>query len=133
MIANFDFTDPKHWLALLVGLLLIAVGGIPLLNSWGLIDFNIPESLLGIIGSIALWVISAAGFYLLIDAFFEDEGIQKMTFLIAFVVLAIGIIPLLYQFGIIAFTIPFLSPVLYYAVFVVEGIFLVIASFTMLL
>jgi hypothetical protein len=133
LVANFDMTDPKHWLALFIGIILIALGGIPLLSKWGLVDFNLPLSMLGVIEGIALWIISAAGFYLLIDSFFEEPGIRILSILVSLAVLAVGIIPLLHSFGTIAFSIPFLSTTIYYIVFVVEGIFLVIASFTMML
>lgn len=127
----FDFDDPKNWSALLIGIILMALGLIPLLNKWGVIGFNLPGFLLGIFSNIALYILAAGGLYLLIDSFMEDDTTRVISIGVALAIIAIGLIPLLNSFGVIGFTIPFLSPTLYQILFVLEGLFLFIAAFAM--
>jgi len=118
--------------SLIAGLILCTLGSIPLLSQYGVINSPLPESLTGLLTNIALYIISAGGVYLLIDAFLEwGEKIAWVTLVLSFVVLAIGIVPLLNQFKIISFNLGPLSMTAYYIVFVLEGIFLVIAAFAM--
>lgn len=129
---GFDFDDPKNWSALILGLVIASLGAIPLLNSFGVIEFSLPAFLSGIISSIGLWIIAGAGFYLMITSFLEDDTMRVVSIIVALAVLAIGIIPLLNSFGIIGFTIPFLSVNVYNIIFVIEGLFLIFAAFAML-
>ncbi|MBN2566538.1 hypothetical protein JXB02_00460 [Candidatus Woesearchaeota archaeon] len=123
--------EPKNLISLVLGLILLALGGIPLLNQFGVVGFNVPEFLLGLVGQVILYIIAAGGLYLIIEAFMEgmQEGIGKVTFIVGLVVLAIGLIPLLFSFGVVQFTIPFLTSTVFNVLFVIEGIFLVIAAF----
>lgn len=119
--------EPKYWLSLISGLIIIALGGIPLANSWGWISFNLP---FGLTLNILLWFVAAAGAYLLIDSFLsEDDMVMWTSAIVAVLILAIAIIQILSNFGIIGFSIPFLSLMLLRILFVVEGIGLVIAGF----
>ena len=34
--------EPKYWLSLIAGIIVTALGGIPLMNYWGWIGFNLP-------------------------------------------------------------------------------------------
>lgn len=121
----FDFDDPKNWSALLIGILLMALGLIPLLNGWGIIGFTLPAFLTTIVPKIALYLIAGAGVYLLIDSFMEDDTTRIISILVALAVVAIGIL------GILGFKIPFLGETLYNILFVIEGLFLFIAAFAM--
>ncbi len=128
----FDFDDPKNWVAVIIGLLLLALGLIPLLNNFGVIGFGLPGFLNGIVSKIGLWIVAAGGLFLLIDSFLEDHSMRMISIVVALLILAVGIIPLLNSFGIIGFTIPFLSVNVYNIIFVIEGLFLLIAAFAMM-
>ncbi len=119
--------EPKYWVSLISGLIVIALGGIPLLNSWGLLGFSLPI----VIGSpILLWVVAVVGAYLLIDTFLsEDDTIMWISAGVAFVILAIAIIQILNGMGIIGFGIPFITQTVLNVLFVIEGIGLLVAGF----
>ena len=120
---------PKSLPSLIVGLLLLAMGLIPILNMMGIIGFALPEILSGLVSKIIFWVVAVAGLYLIIDAFMEfDEPIGKVALLVGILVLVIGLIPLLQQFGIIGFGLPAMSAIIYNIIFAVEGILLIISA-----
>lgn len=126
----FDFDDPKNWSALLIGLLLMALGIIPMLYSFKVISWG------GFLqGSwfmmIAPYLLAAGGIFLLIDSFMEDDTMRIVSILIALILIAIGVINVLYKFKIIGFNIPFLTVLVYQILFIVEGLFLVLAAFVM--
>lgn len=122
----------RSWVSLLVGFVLLVLGIIPLLNGWGVISFALPSFLTSLIAIAALYIISAGGFYLLIDGFLEwGNPMAWLTFVVALIVLAIGTIPLLNQYGAVTFTVPFLNLTVYYIIFTVEGFFLFIGAFLM--
>jgi hypothetical protein len=125
----FDFDDPKNWSALLIGLLMMALGIIPLLNSFDVIGFG--GFLSGILPKIATYLLAAGGIYLLIDSFMEDDHWRVISIIVALSIIAIGIIQILASFNIIGFSIPFITDTVYYVLFVIEGFFLVMASFVM--
>lgn len=122
----------RSWSSLLIGFVLMVLGIIPLLNSWGVISFALPGFLTSFIAVAALYIISAGGFYLLIDGFLEwGNPMAWLTFVVALIVLVLGIIPLLNQFSLVTFTIPYLNLTLYYIIFTIEGFFLFIGAFLM--
>ncbi|MBD3209110.1 hypothetical protein GF367_01670 [Candidatus Woesearchaeota archaeon] len=127
-MAQFD--EPKGKISLLVGILITALGIIPLLNRVGVLGFNLPEFILKLVPAVAIWIIPAAGFFLFIDAFDEDDTIRTVTIIVAFLLIVLGIIQILNQFGVIGFGLP-LTDMVYYIAFVVEGLFLIIATFAM--
>ncbi len=126
----FD-NEPKNWAALLIGLLVLALGLIPLLNQWGIIGFEFPGFLTSLIGTIGLWVIAGIGLYLLISSFLEDDMMRIISIVVAGVILLLGLIPILHQFNVIGFGLGFITVTWYYFLFAVEGIFLILAAFTM--
>lgn len=118
--------------SLIAGIFLIVLGFIPLLHNWGALPFGLPNFLSSFIGIIATYLIAAGGFYLLIDGFLQwGNPFAWVTFAVALVVLAIGLIPILHAFGTLSFTIPFFTPTFYSIVFTVEGLFLFIGAFIM--
>lgn len=125
----FDFDDPKNWSALIVGSLLMALGLIPLLNTFKVISFG--GFLNSIFPTIATYILAAGGIYLLIDSFMEDDHMRMMSMIIALIIIAIGVIQILHGFNIIGFGIPFITDTVYYILFVIEGLFLFLAAFFM--
>ena len=127
----FSFDDPKTIANLFVGILMITLGAIPLLNAFGVIAFALPGFISNVVGMLALYLIAGFGFWLLIDGFMEDSHIRTITIVVALIVIALGIIPLLGSFGIIqevAFLSFVLNPMVFNVIFVIEGILLLIAA-----
>ncbi len=130
----FGFEAEKSIPSLIVGLLLLALGGIPLLGQLGLVGLALPGFLTGVIGSIAIYIVAAGGLYMIIDGFLEgiDEPNGIFTFVIGLIILVIGIINILSGVGILGFTIPFMTTMVFNILFVVEGLFLAIGAFFMM-
>jgi len=114
----------------LVGILVTALGLVPLLNTWGVIGFNWPEVVLNLIPGVAIWALPALALFLFADAVDEDDTIRAVTIVLGLVFLAFGAIQILNKFGVIGFGLD-LSDVVYQIAFVVEGLFLTIATFAM--
>lgn len=126
------FTRFRDTLSFFFGLVIAAFGLIPLLYSYKVIGFTIP--LLGTLGgSVLTWVVAFCGLYILIDGFVEPPQHSLHWILIACgLVLAItGLIPILYQFKIIGFTLPFIGNQLLYLILIsIEGIVLMVGGLT---
>lgn len=123
--------EPNGWFSLLIGFMLTILGVVPLLNSAGIIGFNLPGFILSLPGSlISLFLIAGAGVYLLIDSFFEDGFFFGLSLITSFIMIVMGAIPILHNFGIIGFTIPY-GIVIYNILFTIEGFLLIVAAFAM--
>ena len=127
-MAQFD--EPKGRISILVGILVTALGLVPLLNAWGVIGFNWPEVVLNIIPGVAIWALPALALFLFADAVDEDDTIRVVTVILGLVFLVFGAVQILNKFGVIGFGVN-LSDVVYQIAFVVEGLFLTIATFAM--
>ena len=126
----FDFDDPKNWSAIIIGFLLMALGILPLLQKFKIITFA--GFLTGSwLMTVAPYLLAAGGIYLLIDSFMEDDHMRIISILVSLAIIAVGVINVLYTFKIIGFNVPFVGPILYYTLFIIEGLFLVIAAFAM--
>src|SRR3989344_1939568 len=128
------FTRPRDTVSFFIGLVLAAFGIIPLLNSLGVVGWNLPGVLLNLPVSVLIWVIAVAGLYIVIDGFIEPPMHMFHWLLIAggLVLLVIGLIPILFSFGTIGFTVPFLGEnlITYQVLIAIEGLFLAIAGLT---
>jgi hypothetical protein len=124
----------KNLLSLILGVILLALGMIPLLNSWKVIPFGLPAFLVVLVSQIFIYLIAAGALWLLVDGFHEGTYTPqgKAAIGVGFVVFLIGIINILNKFKVIPFGIPFLTPVVYSVIFAIEGILLVYAAFTMI-
>ena len=132
-MVSWDNSGGKSPISFILGLILVTLGGIPLLNQWKVIGFGLPAALNPVISSVILWIVAGSGLYLLIESFMEglDHGPGKTAMIAGIIVLALGLIPLLNQFGVIAITVPFLSFMLFQIIFVIEGIIMIIGAFNM--
>lgn len=117
----------KKITSFVVGVLILALGIIPLLNKFNVLAFQIPMMELMI--KIAFWVFAAGGVFILIDAHLEDHAMKIPSTIIGILLIAVGLIEILFSFGTIGFHIPFLSDMIFYVLFVIEGLFLVIGGF----
>lgn len=127
--------EAKDRLSFIIGLILAAAGILPLLHnfiktvpSWFALEF-LPVSIFA-------YVAAAAGFYLMVNSVIEitnSNAIGWFSFLIAMLFLAVGLLKTLYGFDIGPgwFEMGFITPIIYYIIFTVEGLFLMIACFAM--
>jgi len=116
-----------------VGLILFAMGGIPLANKLGFLGFNLPELISGAIGSVAIWIIAVGGAYVLIDGIIEPKthSLHWTLVLIGLLLLVTGLIPILNNFGVLPFGFGFLNNlVVYNSIITLEGLLLVIGGLT---
>ena len=127
-MAQFD--EPKGVISFFAGILLLALGIIPLLSTWGVLSFTLPSFILNILPGVAIWVLPILAFLLFVDATDEDGGIKAITIIVGLVFLALGIIQILSNFNVIGFSIP-LGATVYQILLAVEGLFLFLAAFAM--
>lgn len=120
---------PRKPISLIMGLAFLAFGGIPLLNSMNVIGFTIP-----VLPQTILYVLSVVGaVFLLWNAISEGMtammGLPQMlrmaTFVMALVLLAVGLIPLLHSFGAIGFTLPELAAIVVNTLYIATGFLLI--------
>lgn len=123
--------EPKGYLSAIAGLLLIALGLIPLLSTFGVIGWNLPTFMLGIIGKIVFYIAAGAGLWLIVTGFMEDDTLRLITIVLGVIILVAALIPLLNSFGVIGFSLGFLNLTVFQVIFVLEGILLIIAAFAM--
>ncbi len=126
--------EAKDWISFLVGAVVTCLGLLPLLHAkgigapWFALN-NLPVSLFA-------YIVAIMGLYLLVESFIEitnSNPIGWFSVLIAMAVIAIGILPILFNAGKCPNWCDFtwLTDTVYRIVFIVEGIFLMIACFAM--
>jgi len=120
--------EGRKYIGVILGLIFLALGGIPLLNSFGVIGFSLPG-----MPQTVLWVLGViGGILLLIDAMKEGQmrqGLMITSLILALALLAISVIPLLNQFGVIGFALPAIGETIISVLFAVAGIMLMIGAF----
>ncbi len=128
--------EGKDWLSFFVGIAVIAMGALPLLNKWGVVNAKWAAlSFLPI--EIFSYLVAALGFYLLIDSISEitnSNAVGWWTFLLGFIFLGVGVLQSLHKHmsGVPDwFELSFIKGWMYYIIFVIEGFFLMIAAFAM--
>lgn len=133
--------DFKDWVSFFVGIFIIALGLIPLLEKYTAINLGVSSFLDQgwFVGAIP-YIIAIAGFYLLIESIREitnSSAVGGFSFLIGAVVMAIGILAVLGKQGILTgpLGLHFLTGtagfIIYNIIFIIEGFFLMIATFAM--
>ncbi|MBW2967684.1 hypothetical protein KY362_04305 [Candidatus Woesearchaeota archaeon] len=130
--------EAKDIVSLIVGMILFALGLLPLLNKFGIGPawFDMFQFLPIAVFS---WIVAVGALYLVINSIIEITNSSSFGFvsiILAFVCLVAGVLPILHGFGVGPefFSLSFLgnaSQYLYNAVFMIEGIFLMIAMFAM--
>jgi hypothetical protein len=127
------FTRPRDTVSFFVGVVLAALGLIPLLIKLKVLNWTLPTFMMNLPFSIAIWIIAVAGLYVVIDGFIEPPAHNLHWFLIAagIVLFVVGLLPLLKQFNVISLNLPFLSNlVVYQTLITVEGILLIVGGLT---
>lgn len=118
----------RDWISGLVGAVIFLLGLLPLIGRFESLN-NLPVSLL-------TWIVAGAGLYLAVNSIIEITNsniIGWWSFGVAITVLVIGLFPLLHGFGIGPewFAFNWLPKKAYNIIFIIEGIFLMIATFAM--
>jgi len=118
----------RDWISGIAGAVILLLGLFPLMGKFDFLN-NLPVILL-------IWIISGAGFYLMINSIIEITNsniIGWVSFGVAIGALVIGIFPLLHGFGIGPswFEFAWIGRTVYNLIFIIEGIFLMIATFAM--
>ncbi|MEA2038047.1 MAG: hypothetical protein U9O94_11170 [Nanoarchaeota archaeon] len=116
--------EAKDWISGLVGGVILCLGLLPLLNSSGIgpswFNFTLPIKLLS-------WIVVIGGFYLIINSFIEitnSNVVGWVSFLTAAVITVLGVLQVLGK-------ITWISGVVFNYIFIVLGVFLIIATFAM--
>ena len=118
----------RDWISGLIGALIFLLGLMPVLGKFTFLN-NLPVSLL-------TWIVAGAGFYLMINSIIEITNsniVGWWSFVVAIIVLIVGLLPLLHSFNIgpAWFEFKWLSRTAYNIIFIIEGFFLMIATFAM--
>jgi hypothetical protein len=126
------FTAPRDTISFFAGLIIVVFGAIGVLNLLG--KLNILGAVFKSLPlNIVIWLVAAAGMYVVIDGFIEPPQHSLHWFLIVagIVLLVVGLIPILNLFKVISFSIPLLHNLLvYYIIITLEGLLLVIGGLT---
>ncbi len=121
----------RHWISFFTGAIIFCLGLFPLIGK---------EAWLGplnatTLGTIAVYIIAFGGLYIIVDSFFEftfHSGIGITTLLIGLAVFGLGLVSILHNKGVITFGISFLGiAIVWQILFMLEGLFLMIACFIM--
>ena len=118
----------RDWISGLIGSVIFLLGLMPILGKFEFLN-NLPVSLL-------TWIVAGAGLYLAVNSIIEITNsniVGWWSFILAVAVLIIGLLPLLHGFGIgpAWFEFKWLNRTAYDIIFILEGIFLMIATFAM--
>ncbi len=111
-------------IGLLLGIIIFIIGLLGALSGINILKFQIPLTI-----NILAWILALGGVYLIIESITEFGAQRTIALLVAFVVLIIALIPILNQFGILAFSIPGINLLVYHILLTIEAIFLIINAF----
>lgn len=123
----------RDWLSGAVGLVIFLLGLFPFLNTFGKgpawWSFSLPLIIMG-------WVAAIGGFYLIINSFVEitnSNVVGWMSFLIAAIITALGVLHVLGNFGVVSgfLAMQWIPDLMFQVIFMVLGLFLMIATFAM--
>jgi len=117
--------DDQSWPGLILGILILIMGIFPLLNKFGVLEFNLPYTPTGMVLEI---ILAAGGIYLIVLSCFEDDFTKWTGIIMGLMVTILGILPLLGNFG-INITIPFLTFLYNPYLYAFLGITLIVHSF----
>lgn len=127
--------EAKDWISFFVGLVIACAGAMPLLNNFGVGPAWFAMEFLPV--SIFSYIVAGAGFYLMVNSVIEitnSNAVGWISFLIALLFLTVGLLQTLHNFNVLKaefFALSFITPVIYYVIFTIEGVFLMIACFAM--
>lgn len=122
----------RHWISFFFGMLIFVFGLFPMIgkDAW---LFNLSHHASAVI---LAYIVAFGGLYIIVDSFFEftfHSGVGIFTLLIGLIIFSMGLIVVLHSMAVIPFSIPFLDKanIIYQILFVLEGLFLMVAAFIM--
>lgn len=118
---------PKKFKHYIYGTLLLMAGLMPLLNYLGIILWTIPD--IPLVKYVLNLVIAVTGGTLVWEAIKERSAIRWPTAIIGAAIVAMSIIPTLYNAGAVSFNIPKIPEMIIYIIRMVGGILLILAVF----
>lgn len=114
----------RKWISLIIGLLLTALGVLPLLKSLNVIPFGLPA-----IPGLVLWILFViGGIWLMVDAASEgtlQAAIMWPSLIVGIIILGLGVIPLLTQVGVISLQLSFMTQMVSNIVTTIAGLLLI--------
>ena len=118
----------RDWISGAVGLVVFLLGLLPIIGKFEFLN-SLPASLV-------TWIVAGAGLYLAVNSIVEITNsniVGWWSFGVAVTVLVIGLFPLLNTFGVGPewFAFKWLGRTIYNIIFIIEGFFLMIATFAM--
>ncbi len=122
------FEGGKSISSMIAGLIVFLLGIIPLFNKIGIFSFTMPE-----IPKIILQIILvAAGFYLILDGFFElgmHPGFAWFSLFFGCAVSTLGILSTFSDFTIFSMTLGFMTSTVIFVLYVIVGFLLFLGAF----
>jgi len=114
-------------ISFILGVILLAVGIIPMLNTFGVIGFSIPSIPLTI-----LWVLALVGaLVLIIDGFKEMQGMgfQKIEMIVSILIALVIIVLGLAHFGVFSLSLGDIARTILNILLTIGGILLILGGF----
>ena len=116
----------KHWLCIIFGLIVGTLSIIPLLNYLNVIEFNLPFA----VGRTVLaFIMAIAGLWLVTLVHHEYGNIKTASLGVGLVLLAAGIISILYAFNVIGFGLDFIPNLILNGILAIAALLLIAAGF----
>jgi hypothetical protein len=118
----------RDWIAGAVGLVIFCLGLFPLIGKLSFLN-GLPQTAV-------VWIVALGALYLCYAAIVEitnSNVIGWWSFAIGAIVLIVGFLPILHSFGIGPdfFSFSWISRTVYNILFILEGVFLMVATFAM--
>ena len=118
----------RDWISGAVGLVILLLGLLPIIGKLTFLN-DLPATLI-------IWIVAIGGLYLAVNSVIEitnSNVVGWWSFGIAVFILIVGLLPLLHSFGIGPswFEFGWISRTVYNIIFIIEGLFLIIATFAM--
>ena len=118
----------RDWIAGAVGAVIFLLGFLPVIGVLGFLD--------GLPMTVITWIVAIGGLWLVYAGIVEITNSNILgwwSFVVALIVLIVGLLPILYGFGIGPkfFEFAWLGRAVYNIIFMIEGLFLMFATFAM--
>ncbi len=119
---------PKLWKYIVNGLLLVSLGVLPILHSFGRISFNPLE--FPLFEYFILVMVILCGRELIVEGVREESPFFKWSSIsLGILLITMTTIPALYSMGAIDFTLPAIPDVILYGIYIVAGVLLAVGAF----
>jgi len=119
---------PKLWKFLTNGIILFALGLLPLLHMFNKISFNIVD--IPVFQYLLMIIVIWDGRELIVEGIKEENEILKWASIgFGVILIVLGTIPLLFKLGAISFSLPQIPEVILYSIYMISGLLLAMGAF----